>query len=262
MKSLLILILILLPSLSHAAMERVFPVKVYGKVSYADDGTVTTSPQLFYSNGNAVNIIDIRGQQGLQGAQGVDGPVGPVGPVGPSGGPVGPVGPVGPAGPEGPAGPVGPAGVNGTNAAIISTTLVTNTHFPINTDNVWFTDNSQWVTLNSSAYTFKFQHSNSIVTYTDVVGINSASWCSIGLFIDNSTAPFAFASFSGSAYTTNFNSVTVTGTIPFTISNGESSTRTIYVKHHSQDCHYGNSPFGLNAISPRSLIVVENMVSR
>jgi len=104
--------------------------------------------------------------------------------------------------------------------------------------NTWFRDPSQWIESYGLNFTVE---SNTLVELmiTENVGIYGNNWCSLGLFLNDATEPFAVGSWSGTSGTTTFNNVNLFGVV-YILPAGQN---TIFLKHMSQYCHYGNAPF-------------------
>lgn len=140
---------------------------------------------------------------------------------------------VGPPGPAGPAGPVGPAGPAGAS----SSGQVLNIFIPNNVDNFWYTDDV-WSDFQGLSFGFFPSFSDNVIRF-DLninVGIYNLSWCSLGLFVDNSEIPFCTANWSGVPYTTVFNNQSFT----CFLRNLSLEQHVISFRHKSQFCHYFN----------------------
>lgn len=90
------------------------------------------------------------------------------------------------------------------------------------------------------------------IEFTDNIGIAGASWCNIGIFMDDELSPRCFGAWSGSTGDYIFNQQTIS----CTVSGLPLGVHTWTIKHRSQYCVYGNyafDEFGAN----RQLIIYE-----
>lgn len=107
---------------------------------------------------------------------------------------------------------------------------------------MWFTQGNSWTRFNPDfMLTFNKTSDTSIlrVSWSDNVGIYNASWCNIGLFVDNVITSGCTGSWSGINGITVFNQQNIS----CVLSDIPSGLHTLYVQHRSQYCVYGNYAF-------------------
>lgn len=88
-----------------------------------------------------------------------------------------------------------------------------------------------------TVYTKQKEISTLDIFWTDNVGTYGASWCNVGIFVDDSNTPVCYGSYIGTAGYMLFNQQSLHCTI--SLPAGDYAFK---VKHRSQHCSYGNYP--------------------
>ena len=112
----------------------------------------------------------------------------------------------------------------------------------------WFQQGNVWTSFFPSyqvGFSKVCSSSSLRVHWTDNVGVYGASWCNIGLFLDNSEVPLCAGSWSGSPDTTMFNQQSIDCVVPLVLQ----GPHVVSVKHRSQYCVYGNYAFDYSGVS-------------